>query len=220
MSRIILTEQATAPSTPASTKVASYVDNTALPRLKMVDDGGTVTTQIDNKSAITNAATAAVAGGYAVDTYLAGSNISIPTGRLPVIGGTYKCVFDMVKTGAGTATPILVIRYGTGGTVSDTARVTFTFAVGTGVIDSAIFEVWANFRVVGASAVLTAVARCTHHLAATGMTTTGASGMAYLTVTSGTFDSTVASSIIGCSFNGGASFSGTSTLVQSEWWNP
>jgi hypothetical protein len=44
--------------------------------------------------------------------------------------------------------------------------------------------------------------------------------MAYLTVTSGTFDSTVASSIIGCSFNGGASFSGTSTLVQSEWWNP
>jgi hypothetical protein len=51
------------------------------------------------------------------------------------------------------------------------------------------------------------------------MTTTGASGMAYLTVTSSGFDSTVAASSIGMSFNGGASFAGTNTLVQAEWDN-
>jgi hypothetical protein len=221
MSRIILTEQASAPSTPAANKVASYVDNTALPRLKMVDDGGTVTTQIDNKSFITNASTANQTG-FASDTYLAGSSIAIPTGRLPAVGGMYRCVFDMVKTGAGTAAATIIIRYGTAGAIGDTARVTFTWGAGTGVIDSGIFEVFAHFRTVGSgtSAVVVGNARCTHHLAATGLVSTGASGMGFLTVVSGGFDSTVAASTIGLSFNGGGSFSGTNTLVETVWSNP
>lgn len=220
MSRLIVTEQASAPSTPAANKVSLYVDNTATPRLKMVDDAGLVTNQIDDRQTIDVMSTAAVAGGYSSDTYLAGSGITIPSGRLPIAAKSwYRLVFDMVKTGAGTATPIINIRFGTNGTTADTARLTFTFAVGTAVIDTAIFEVWAHFRTVGATGVLTGIARCTHHLAATGMTTTGASGIAILTVTSSSFDTTVANSIIGASFNGGGSFSGTNTLVQAEWDN-
>jgi hypothetical protein len=135
------------------------------------------------------------------------------------VGTIYRLKFDMAKTAAGTATPILNIRFGTGGVVGDTARLTFTFAAGTAAIDLGVIEVRVHFRVAGASAVMVGVAQIDHHLAATGLTTTGASGKAIITVTSSAFDATVANSIIGASFNGGASFAGTGTLVQAELAN-
>ncbi len=55
MSRLILAEQASAPSTPAAGKVAIYVDTTATPLLKMVDDNGTVTTLLSSGTAATKA---------------------------------------------------------------------------------------------------------------------------------------------------------------------
>lgn len=211
MSDILLDVQSP-PATPAAGQSVLYVD-TLTKLWASKNDAGSVDilADIENFSAANQT-------GFAADTYLVGSSLTVP-GSLVQAGTTYRLLFDMTKTGAGTATPILAIRFGTAGTTSDTARLTFTFAVGTAVIDTGIIEVWAHWRNVGVSSVLVGMARLTHHLAATGLTTTGASGVGIILVTSAAFDSTVANSIIGASFNGGTSFAGTNTLVQSVLCN-
>jgi hypothetical protein len=154
---------------------------------------------------------------FATDTYLVGSAIAVPsTGFLA--GARYWCRFDMTKTAAGTATPTVIVRIGTAGAVADTAILTFTFAAGTAAVDTGTFEVNAHFRTVGAGtvAVVVGLCECRHALAATGLVSTGASGNGLLSVVSSGFDSTVAGTTIGVSFNGGASFAGTNTLVESE----
>jgi hypothetical protein len=110
----------------------------------------------------------------------------------------------------------VIIRFGTAGAVGDTARVTFTFSVQTGVVDRAIFEVWATFNSVGASGVLAGVARLHHQLAVTGFNTVQVAGLQTLYVLSGAFDTTVANSIAGLSVNGGGSAAWTISLVHAE----
>lgn len=208
MSDILLDVQS-APTTPASGQAILYAD-TRTKKHKSRNDAGEESTLGGLGSVSTANQT-----GFAADTLLTGSAISIPT-SLVRVGTTYKLLFDMVKTAAGTATPIISVRFGTNGTTADTARLTFTFGAGTAAIDTGIFEVWVHFRSVGATGVAVGMARCTHHLAATGLTSTGASGTGIILVTSASFDTTVANSIISASFNGGASFSGTNTVVQSQ----
>lgn len=164
-----------------------------------------------------NVSTATVSAGYSADTYLAGSNIAIPTGGF-VQGARYICRFDMVKTAAGTAQFTVVLRIGVAGATTDAAILTFAFAAGTAAADTGMFEVDAYFRSVGAStaAVVVGACVCNHALAATGLVSTGASGNGQLAVVSSGFDSTTASTIIGLSVNGGTSFSGTNTLVLAE----
>lgn len=204
----LLLDNQSVPTTPASGQVVVYTESTAKV-LATRDDGGNPKTLPFANSSTANQT------GFASDTYLAGSNILVPSSLLR-IGTTYRLSFDMVKTGAGTATPILIIRMGTLGTIGDGARVTFTFAVGTAVIDTGVFDVYAHFRVIGASAVLAGMAQLSHHLAATGLSTTGASGSGIILATSSAFDATTPSLIIGASFNGGTSFSGTNTVVESS----
>lgn len=199
------------PATPAAGKARLLV-NTTSKRLTCIDDTGRAATV----EGLFNSSTANQTG-FTSDTYLTGSSISIPPALLRV-GTTYYCAFDMAKTG-GTGAPTPIIRFGTNGTTADTARLTFTFGAGTAVADTGIFEVWAHVRTSGASGVMVGMCRCTHHLAATGLTNTGASGTGIILVTSGSFDMTVASSIIGISFNGGASFGGTNTVVQTRLTN-
>lgn len=207
----ILLDVQSPPVTPAAGQALLYAD-TRVKKYKSKDDTGAESTL----GGLGTVSVATVAAAYAADTYLAGSAINIPT-SLVRVGTTYKLLFDMVKTGAGVATPIITVRMGTLGTVVDAARVTFTFAVGTAVIDTGIFELWCHFRTVGAATgVLIGACRCTHHLAATGLTTTGASGTGIILATSAAFDTTVANSILGVSFNGGLAFSGTNTVVQSQ----
>jgi len=149
---------------------------------------------------------------FASDTYLAGSYVKFP--GPPVVGLIYECNFDITKTAAGTATPIINIRVGTTGTTSDTARNTFTFGAGTAAVDAVHVVVRALFRVVGSgtSAILQATAR-----AVTNLTTTGWSNAVKVRVsTSGGFDSTVANLGIGISYNGGASAAHTIQLVESR----
>lgn len=163
-----------------------------------------------------NASTAAVAGGYAADTYLAGSSVTVAAGAWAA-KTIYRCVFDMVKTAAGTAAFTIIVRMGTAGTTSDTAILTLAYAVGTAAIDTGLFEVRVNFRTVGAgtAAVIQGVVEVNHHLAATGLVTTGASGTGIILGTSAGFNSTTPT-ILGLSVNGGASFAGTNTLVRAE----
>lgn len=217
MSRLILNESA-APSAPSSSKVALYADQTASPILKAVIDDGQTMKLIDNKLLLTNKSTGNQTG-FASDTYLSGSSISIPVGRLIAAGFKYRLRFDMVKTAAGTAQFTITIRVGTAGSTSDTSRLSFAFAAGTAAVDTGVFVVEVLIRNAGASAVGVGYCSCQHHLAATGLISTGASGSGILIVTSSSFDATVESLIIGASVNGGSSFSGTNVLVEAEGEN-
>lgn len=169
---------------------------------------------------LTNYSTSTVSAAFATDTYLTGSGLTIPAGLVKA-GTTIKWVFDIVKTAAGVATPIINIRFGVNNTVADASICAFTFAAGTAVADTGKFEIVAHFRTVGSgtTAVLVGTASCNHALAATGLTTTGASGYGQITTVGGGFNSTVASSFISLSFNGGTSFSGTNNLVQVQAYN-
>ena len=216
MSKLILNEQASAPSTPSAGKVALW-QNT-------VNPSQTIATNDDGNSyivgGVTTGSTAAVSAGYATDTYLAGSGFTIGTAGAWKAGTVYLCLFDMVKTAAGTAAFTVNVRLGTAGTTADPSVLQLAFAVGTAAIDTGHFELLVNFRSVGAgtSAVVAGMIKCNHHLAATGLITTGASGTGIILGTGAGFNSTTQTKI-GISVNGGASFSGTNTIVQSNLMN-
>jgi hypothetical protein len=162
-----------------------------------------------------NTSTAAQGPGLATDTYLTNSNITIPSA--PVVGSTYLCKFDVTKTAAGTAAPVINLRIGAAGTTSDTSRATITYGVGTAVADTAIVEVRAFFRAVGAgtSAVLVVHSRA-NCLPSTGWSST----IKAVDVVSSGFDSTtIVGQIIGLSYNGGTSASHTIQLVRAEWYS-
>lgn len=172
---------------------------------------------LNTTSAVT-ASTTTVSAGYAADTYVAGTGVTIPTAGVPALA-IYEAVFDMTKTAAGTATPVVTLRYGTAGTTADTAILTFTFAAGTAAADTGIFVVRVHFRTVGSgtAAVVVGFAEVSHNLAATGLVS-NASGGGYQAINaqvSSGFDSTPAGSILGVSFNGGASFSGTNSQAEA-----
>lgn len=150
---------------------------------------------------------------FASDTYLVGSKIAIPAGY-PVIGTTYKCIFDVTKTGAGIAAPTLILRIGTLGTTGDAAICTIAFGAGTAVIDTGIFELLATFRTVGAGtvAVVQSFAKLVNNLTITGLS----NAVKAKAVTSAGFNSTTAALQVGVSYNGGASAAHTIQLVRSE----
>lgn len=179
---------------------------------------------IDSLRAITNRpreahnASVAVQGpGFAADTYLVGSSAPIPAGLLQA-KSKYRCRFNVVKTAAGVAAPVIQVRFGTAGSTADAARCTLTFAAQTAVIDEGLFEVEVVFRTVGAgtAAVLQAVGALLHRLSITGLSV-DVSGVKLST--SAGFDSTVANSIIGLSVNGGASAAWTIQVVSAELVN-
>jgi hypothetical protein len=150
---------------------------------------------------------------FSSDTYLAGSSINVPA-NAPLVGTAYRLWFDVTKTAAGTATPIISIRYGTAGTTSDTAVCTLTFGAGTAAADSGLFEIHCDFRTVGSgtSAVLQAIAGLSTNLTTTGISNAVKAKQS----TSSGFNSTVANSIIGASYNGGASAAHTIQLVRAD----
>lgn len=164
-----------------------------------------------------NQSVATPAAGFAADTYLVGSSIAIPANSLK-IGTRYHLIFNVSKTAAGTATPILNIRFGTLGTTGDAAKCTLTWTAQTAATDTGIFEVWATFRTVGSgtAAVLQCAGQRTHGASITGLGTLVGETK---TATSAGFDSTVASSIIGTSVNGGTSAAWTITNVNATLEN-
>ncbi|MCX6787153.1 MAG: hypothetical protein NTY93_01345 [Candidatus Kaiserbacteria bacterium] len=151
------------------------------------------------------------------DTYLVGSSIAIPASSLK-IGTRYHMIFDVSKTAAGTATPILNIRFGTLGTTGDATKCTLTWTAQTAATDTGTFEIWTTFRTVGSGT--TAVLQCSgqrrHGASVTGLgTLVGETKI----VTSAGFDSTVANSIIGASITTGTSAVWTIQQVQAELSN-
>lgn len=161
--------------------------------------------EVRGAGALYNFSTANQGAGFSSDTYCTGSNILIPAQGLRA-GSIYSCELAFSKTAAGTATPIINLRFGTAGTTSDTSRGTYTFSAGTAATDQFRLRIRALFRSVGSgtSAVIAS------HCEAVSQPTTGFSSLlkGIWQVSSG-FDSTVANSGIGVSVNGGASASWT-----------
>jgi hypothetical protein len=165
---------------------------------------------------IKNASTANQTG-FAADQYVTSSNPPAMVANTWTTGGQYKCSFDMTKTAAGTAAPVVTVRIGTAGTTSDTAQLTFTFTVpASGAADTAVFDVQVNIRAIGGSGQVAGICRCTKNAASGGMT--GASSAVEIkTATSAATVNFSTATTIGVSFNGGTSFSGTNTIVQSAY---
>lgn len=212
MGMVLLANQ-TAPATPSSGQTYVYPDSTAK-RLRTKSDTGNICVY---PYIIVNASAVGASSAFATDTYLTGSSVQIPSAGDWVVGDSYDCTFDIVKTAAGTAAFTITVRMGTAGTIADASVLSLAFSAGTAAADTGEFTVRLTFQSVGSgtSAVLVGKAMCPHHLAATGLHQTGASGFGEIFATSAGFNSTT-QTFLGLSINGGASFSGTNTLVQTS----
>jgi hypothetical protein len=163
-----------------------------------------------------NAAIVTPAAGFAADTYLVGSAVAIPNGKLKA-GTKYRLQFHVTKTAAGSAAPVVILRIGTLGTTGDSAKLTFTFAAGTAAIDSGIFELTITFNSVGSgtSAVVEGVCELRKNtITAAGLVATAVANITVAPAASAGFDSTVSGLIIGASYNGGAAAVHT---VRNVW---
>jgi hypothetical protein len=206
MADLLLATQA-APSAPSAGSGIIYLDSTSK-RPAVMDDAGAALIYPGYRG---NNSVTSQGAGFASDTYLVGSNILIPAGY-PRAGSRYRCSFDVSKSAAGTATPIIIVRFGIAGAIGDTARLTFTFGAATGAVDVGRFEIEALFRSVGGSGVLQGRAVCVHTTASGLINTPGQ----VLQVTSGAFDTAVANSYIGLSVNGGTSAAWTIQQVLAD----
>jgi hypothetical protein len=161
---------------------------------------------------IVGAGGGAAVTGFATDTYLAGSGTDTKIPRLQV-GTWFHCRFRVVKTGAGVAAPVIIIRAGTLGTTSDAAVCTLTFAAQTALADEGEFDIEGNFNAVGATAVVSGSGRLSHRLATTGLNVTATNS--FITAVGGSFNS-AAVTRVGVSVNAGTSAAWTISNVQSE----
>lgn len=163
-----------------------------------------------------NASIAAQSPTAATLTYLTGSAINIPFGKLR-IGTILHWVFDVTKTAAGTAATAFHVRIGTAGGTGDTAILTFTLPVGTAVTDTGIVEIWATVRgPLTGSCILQGMLFMSHNLATTGLINVQE---ITILVTSSGFDATVANLIAGLTVTSGASVALTIQQVVAESLN-
>ena len=162
-----------------------------------------------------NQSLAAQGPDFAVDNYLGGSAIAVPAGRLRA-GSRYRLSFDVAKTAAGVAAPVLTLRFGTNGTTADTSICALTFPVQTALADDGYITLDVTFRAVGANASVQVAASLFHSLDAGGLS---ANPVAVRRVSSAAFNSTLANAVIGVSVNGGAAAAWTVFLVQAQLEN-
>jgi microcystin-dependent protein len=163
---------------------------------------------------LANANTAdVVASG--VDTYLTGSNLTIGT-RVKA-GTILRWRLLVTKTAAGVATPVVNVRFGTAGTIADTARLTWTWAAQTAAVDTAWVDITAVVRSVSATGTVTGgLMQNKNSTTTTGFTSRASGQEQIFTTTSATFDNTAAGLIAGLSVNPGASGVWTFTIVSAE----
>jgi hypothetical protein len=113
----IITDLESAPSAPAASKATTFWDSTTK-HLASIDSSGF------RRGIISNYSTTSQAPAATTRTYLTGSALSIPTGKLQ-IGTCFRWTMSVTKTNAGTALSTYDICVGTAGTTADTARVSF-----------------------------------------------------------------------------------------------
>ena len=155
--------------------------------------------------------------GFASDTYLMGSAITLPpSGVKP--GTRYSLVFDVNKYATATTAPLIRLRFGQTGSLADPVLGQVVFGAQTPSADDGRFTVDVMFRSVGpgTAAQVQAVFALQHNLA-TGGLSVGAGPVRR--VGSAGFDSTLPGAMIGLSINAGASSSWMVTLVQASLEN-
>ncbi len=150
--------------------------------------------------------------GAASRTYLNGTALVIPPSGLR-IGTTFEWVLNITKDANGTAASTFDIAFGTTGTTTDTARVSFTKPAGTAAADAGQVTVTAVVRSVGAAGVVVGNFQMTHNLAATGHMTIPSAVVN--TISSG-FDTTTAGMIVGLCLTSGAADNITVELAIAE----
>jgi hypothetical protein len=205
----ILLDRQTVPVSPAASQAVIWVENAGR-ALKTKDDAGFMRGHEYNFS------TASQAPAAASRTYLTGSAITMPSGKIQ-IGTCFRWRMSVTKTAAGVAASTFDICFGTAGTTADTARVSFTKPAGTAVVDEGFIEIMATCRGPLSSACIVAGNfRMIHNLAATGHLVISA---AVVTTISAGFDVTGATLIAGVCVTSGAADAITFQQVQAEAWN-
>jgi hypothetical protein len=167
---------------------------------------------------IRNQSTADQALSAGVDTYLVGSALAIPANRPIAIGTRFHWRLGATKTAAGTAAWAVNVRFGTAGTVSDTARLTFTSAqLQTAAIDTGAWELRVIVRgPISASCIVAGALEFQHKLDVTGWSVLRVDAFSLV---SSAFDITPAGLIVGISFAPGASVIPTFQVVSAELEN-
>ena len=165
-----------------------------------------------------NAATAAQSPAAATSTYLTGSNIAVPVGKLRV-GTVFRWHLTYTKTAAGTAARNFFIRIGTAGTTADTAVITLLTEAGTAATDVGYMMITMTVRgPLSASCIFAAGAAYSHNNSGTtGLSATNEVGV--LDVISSAFDATTANLIVGLSCTTGAAEVLTFDIVTVEAFN-
>lgn len=200
---------ATSISTPASGVLAVFADSTHKTQ-KSRDDAGFIDGHFFNFS------TASQAPAASTRTYITGSKVTIPKGKMQ-IGTCFRWRFGLTKTAAGIAASTLDIAVGTAGTTADTARVSFTKPAGTGVVDEAWFEITCICRgPLSASGVFAGQMKMTHNLQITGHAIIPC---IVVNTISAAFDVTVADLFVGLCITSGAADAVTFQVVTAEAWN-
>jgi len=208
-----LIDNQSAPGTGSAGQSVIWMDTVAK-TLCVKDDTGRV-------SAYTgNASVTAMAAGFAVDTYLTNSDMIIPSCGMQT-KARFFWTMSASKTGASTATPIYVVRVGTGKAVTDTACLTLTGPAQTAIADIGTLNIMVVVRVAGASGILAGSAWWTHTGTAASTTVSGTgfanNSTGHVQGTSAAIDMTAfVGQYIGVSVNGGTSSVWTPTIVTAE----
>lgn len=204
MADILLDEQS-APAAPASGQGVMFFDNEASLQASKNDAGRGFCN-------VYNYSTASQLLGV-VDTYIAGSNVRVPSFGQQA-GMRYRARVTLSKTAAGVATPTFNVRIGTNGTTADTARVSVTTTAQTAVAETAVIEVDAVLRNTGAAGVLQTTIRTVR---TGGIAATGLAIVPVIENTSAGYDTAfVSGQQIGLSIDPGAGSAWTVTQVQAE----
>lgn len=204
----LLIDTQSVPASPAAGQIVIYGDSTTK-ILSTKDEGGFVRRLSfrNNFSSVSQTPPASTL------TYIDGTNISIPPGKLQV-GTWFRWKFQMRKTAAGIATSTFSVVVGTTGTISDTAQLSFSKPAGTAVADDAWVEIEALcLGPLSASGLFRGTFRLIHNLSATGHATIPC---VVKISTSSPFDVTVANLIVGVVITSGAADAITIEQVYSE----
>lgn len=194
-------------NTPGTGVAASFIDSISK-RLCLKDDTGFMTCY--RKYVSTGAQTPAAT----TRTYITGSQVTLGSAKLQV-GSAFRWRFNITKTAAGTATSTIDVAFGTTGTTSDTARLSFTKPAGTAAVDEGIVQIDCVIRSISATGVAVAEIEIGHNLATTGHM---AQQQFVANAVSSSFDTT-APTFVGVCITTGASDAITIQEVITEVWD-
>jgi len=135
------------------------------------------------------------------DTYLTGSAIAVPATQPVAVGTVFRWTFSMARAASAITTAAqFLVRFGTAGSVADTARLTFNgLTAQTNATDQGFCRIQAIVRgPIGASCIVSGSLDFEHHNATTGLFN---QNHIVQSVTSAAFDITTAGMIVGVSCN-------------------